>query len=332
MGATGGELVTLVVFAMKEKGLNPHDLQAWFQRRPGFVAMQVNERIDGLFVRFASPQHAELALKAGSNEGVAAEWARRNLDDDRGGASSQLAGAAMAQALPALHRGHGGFGAVAGGAAGRRIGATGGDLLTICVRLMQKEVPVSTMQDFFSTQPGFDRLQVNERIGCLFVKFFSVTDAERAIAEAETQGFKAEWARRNLDDDQQTRAQSMPPAALAAAPVALPFQRGAVAGGGLGGAFGGVGAGLGGGPAKRQRVSTGEIDTVTVLHVRERNSDVDEMQRWWALRPGYVALQINERIDAMFIKFTSRFEAEQAMLEAKTLGVGAEWARRNLDL
>lgn len=322
-------LVTIVVFALKEKGLAPADLQAWFSTRTGFISLQMNDRIDGMFCRFQSVELAEQALQEANAQGVGAEWARRNLDDDRGATAGGALPMAtqfapqlqpqpflsQPQLLPQQQQPQQQFMASPGGYNGppsRRGPAE--QLVTICVLgLQSKEVAPETMQEWFQQCPGFDRLQLNERIGGLFVKFLSAAEAENALSEANKNGFGAEWARRNLDDDPTARA-------MHAAPFAAGF-----AGGKGGGFMGGLGP-------KRQRQVGGEIETLVIMCLREKSTSVGDLQAWFAARIGYVALQINEKIDGMFVKFSTRDAAEVALGEANAMGLGAEWARRNLDL
>merc|ERR1740129_2436642 len=112
VGATGGELVTIVVFGLKEKGLQPGDLETFFKERPGFESLQMNDRIDGMFVRFSSGAFAEQAMNEANTQQVGAEWARRNLDDDRSGQAMQ------AMPTAALPGGYGGAPAAYGAAYG----------------------------------------------------------------------------------------------------------------------------------------------------------------------------------------------------------------------
>merc|ERR1719233_2109754 len=134
---------------------------------------------------------------------------------------------------------------------GKRLGVTGGELVTICVmQLAMKNLLVDQLQEFFQQHPGFDKMQHNERINGLFVKFFTAEDAEAALGEANRMGWGAEWARRNLDDDPASRAPPMRPPAFAgmrpALAPALPL-------GGYGGGF----APQPGGPPKRMRPQSG---------------------------------------------------------------------------
>lgn len=318
MAATGGELVTIVVFGLKEKGLHPGDLETFFRERAGFVSLQMNDRIDGMFVRFASGPFAEKALHEANAQQVGAEWARRNLDDERNGtmqvAYQPAPAPIVAQAAPVPYGGY-------AGPPSRRIGATGGELVTICVLgLPGKDIPADQMQEWFAQRPGFDRQQLNDRIGGLFVKFTNCQHAEQAMTEANQMGYGAEWARRNLDDDLSARGAPMTMyqhqqiAAVAQVPQ-LP-------------AWGMKG----GAPPKRIRTIGGEIDTITILAIREKEQTHGNLQQWFADRPGYVALQLNDKIGAMFVKFSSRQAAEQAIVDANANQIGAEWAYRNLDL
>mmetsp|Transcript_78149 Transcript_78149/g.253039 ORF Transcript_78149/g.253039 Transcript_78149/m.253039 type:complete len:138 (+) Transcript_78149:413-826(+) len=135
--------------------------------------------------------------------------------------------------------------------------------------------------------------------------------------------FGAEWAtRRNLDDDVGPKPPLPPaPAPVAYVPQPMPPAPPAVAG-----------CGSYPGPAKRQRSSAGELDTITILGIREKDLSPDMLQQWFSERPGFVAMQVNERINGVFAKFSSHSYAMQVLDEANTMQFGAEWARRNLDL
>jgi len=103
-GATGGDLVTITILGITEKRLVLEDLLSWFQQRPGFVALQVNERIDAIFARFVTSVFAEQAIHDANAMNFGAEWARRNLDDDLGQKNATAAHASVAPA-PAQYSG-----------------------------------------------------------------------------------------------------------------------------------------------------------------------------------------------------------------------------------
>merc|ERR1712187_424291 len=75
-----GDLDTLVVLGLQSKGLKHDKIQQWFQRCPGFLKLQANERHDAVFVKFDAPKFADQALNDANRIGFGAEWARRNLD------------------------------------------------------------------------------------------------------------------------------------------------------------------------------------------------------------------------------------------------------------
>jgi len=86
-------------------------------------------------------------------------------------------------------------------------------------------------------------------------------------------------------------------------------------------------------PAAAKRLRGGpELDTITILAVREKNLSQDYLHDWFSQRHGFVALHINDRINAVFAKFSSCSAAESALRAANANNFGAEWARRNLDL
>lgn len=202
----------------------------------------------------------------------------------------------------------------------RRVGMTGGELTTITVLGMkEKRLMSEELKQWFTQRPGFLTLHVNERIDGLFVKFSTSLAAEQAIEDANQMQFGAEWARRNLDDDVGPKP--------VAAPAPFPVQTAApplpVAAGPPGGYAG---------PAKRLRAAGGELNTITILGIREKELSPDMLQQWFSERPGFVAMQINERINGVFAKFSSQSAAMQVLEEANAMQFGAEWARRNLDL
>uniref|UniRef100_A0A7S4QHG5 Uncharacterized protein n=2 Tax=Alexandrium monilatum TaxID=311494 RepID=A0A7S4QHG5_9DINO len=155
----GGELTTITVLSMREKGLQQGDLEAWFRKRPGYMGLQVNTRLDGLFVRFISAADAEQALIEANNLQYRAEWARRNLDV---GKESEL------------------------------------NTITV-LGARDKGLTIEQLQQWFQQRPGYAAIKVNERIDGVFVKFNSGAEAAQAMADANEMQFRAEWARRNLD-------------------------------------------------------------------------------------------------------------------------------------
>lgn len=331
-GSTGGELVTITILGITEKRLILEDLLSWFQQRPGFVALQVNERIDAIFARFVTSVFAEQAIHDANAMNFGAEWARRNLDDDLGQKNAVAANTFVAPA-PAQY---GGLNTPMGNSAGygpAPPGPRGSDSLTTLTILGMRDKGLHSeeMKRWFTTQPGFVAMQENERIDGMFVKYTTQGQAQQVITEGNQRfGFGAEWARRNLDDD-----------------------RGGAGGGGGGG--GGSHGGGGGsfhqfagaavaslpqsyppqgsfGPSKRQRVQTGELDTICILSMKEKGLTPSDVQQWFQELPGFVAMQVNERIDGLFVKFNTKEAAEKALSDSNARSLGSEWARRNLDL
>merc|ERR1719482_1321296 len=132
--------------------------------------------------------------------------------------------------------------------------------------------------------------------------------------------FGAEWARRNLDDDIGSKATSsgMQPASAqyGGASAPSPFA---------------VATGYGA-PAAGSRGGSEQLVTITVLSMREKGLQREEMQQWFTAQPGFIAMQVNERIDGMFVKYSTQQQAQQVMNDGnQRFGFGAEWARRNLD-
>lgn len=191
VGLTGGELTTITVLGMREKGIAPEDLKAWFQQRPGFLVLHVNDRIDGLFVKFDTSHNAELCLEDAKAMQLGAEWARRNLDDDVLPPGQPLAVPVAPQPPPVyqppLYQ-------------AKRQRAVGGELNTITILgIREKELTAEMLQHWFSERPGFVAMQVNDRINGVFAKFSTSQGAQQVLEEANALNWGAEWARRNLD-------------------------------------------------------------------------------------------------------------------------------------
>lgn len=74
-------------------------------------------------------------------------------------------------------------------------------------------------------------------------------------------------------------------------------------------------------------------DTITIMGLKEKGiHNPEQMHQWFSQIPGFMALHVNERIGALFIKFSSHEEAEVGLATANEHEFGAEWARRNLDI
>jgi len=278
-----------------------------------------------LFVKFISHEHARVAMEMlqgvpfdqdAPQVALRVEFARREMEVRR---NSLLPAPLVAPSLPLFN----GNRAVARPVApvtlgqgltpplfpGKRVGLAGGELKTITVLGMrEKGIVQEELKAWFQHRPGFLVLHVNERIDGLFVKFDSSTAAEQCLEDAKAMQLGAEWARRNLDDDLLPPGHSPPP--LAAPPVYQPplYQ------------------------PKRQRAVGGELNTITVLGINEKELTAEMLQHWFSERPGFVAMQVNDRINAVFAKFSSSSAAQQVLEEGNALEWGVEWARRNLDL
>lgn len=155
----------------------------------------------------------------------------------------------------------------------------------------------------------------------LFVKFETDELAAAAIeavsgrafdVDAPQQVLRAEFARRNMEVKQhEAPLRTAPPQWDHAAPRTF-------APPGRGDDWGGRGA-----PA--------ELVTITVVKITSKGHDPDALMRFFQNRRGFVKAQMNDRIDSMFVKFKSGYDAEQAIQEAHAERIVAEWARRNLD-
>ncbi|CAK0821341.1 unnamed protein product [Prorocentrum cordatum] len=264
VGSTGGELVTLAVLGLTDRGRRPEEVQDWFRGLPGFVTLQPNERLGGFFVKFDSQPAAERALQEANSLQYGAEWARRNLDDDRGVAVPQVTVAPIVHGPPAM---------VPVGTAQRRYTASGEELMTLAVLgLRDRGLDVDEVQQWFLNRPGYVNLQWNDRIGGIFVRFSSFVDADRALHDAGARGYGAEWARRNLDDDRGA-ATAWPPARFPAQPQAYGAQQahrtlqahGAPQAYGAPSFHGAAPYQQGGPPPKRPRGIVGELATIAVL-------------------------------------------------------------------
>jgi len=203
-GLTGGELTTITVLGMQEKGLLPEELVPWFNARPGYVTHHVNERIDALFIKYASGSAAERVMQEANVQNFGCEWARRNLDDDIG-AQRQHAPPPMAYPPAQMHPPMGQIvhpppNAGYAGPPAKRQRSNLGELSTVTVLgFKEKELTPDMMNQWFSAKPGFVAMQVNERINGVFAKFTTQAEAQQVLEEANSMGWGAEWARRNLD-------------------------------------------------------------------------------------------------------------------------------------
>eukprot|EP00927_Polykrikos_kofoidii_P077016 TRINITY_DN7400_c0_g1_i1.p1 TRINITY_DN7400_c0_g1~~TRINITY_DN7400_c0_g1_i1.p1 ORF type:complete len:328 (+),score=64.60 TRINITY_DN7400_c0_g1_i1:198-1181(+) len=280
-----------------------------------------------LFVKFADAEYARNAIEAihgapfdqdAPHGNLRAEFARREMEarpaapwqSDR--PSSRLPPPPVfSGSLPPPPVYEGSY----GGSSRRSNGSGGGEpICTMTILgLRSKGLTVHEIEKWCMQRTGFVTMQVNERIDGVFCRFVSSHDAEKAIQEGKKMNWGAEWARRNLDDDGAVRAALPPPPAAPPPPPQFHGSHGPP-------------------PAKRSRTGGGDSDTVTVLGLNEKGLAHGDVQQWFQQRPGFLALQVNERIDALFVKFACHTDAENAIHDANDIGFGAEWARRNLDL
>lgn len=75
-----GDIDTVAVLNMRDKGISDEKVRHWSGKEPGFVTMHYNPKIDGFFIKYASPEDAEYAKEALNRRNVDAEMARRNLE------------------------------------------------------------------------------------------------------------------------------------------------------------------------------------------------------------------------------------------------------------
>jgi hypothetical protein len=306
---------------MREKGFEPENLSAWFRSRPGFLKLQVNERIDAIFVKFETAEGAEWAIRDAGAEGMAVDWARRNLDDERQVVATPAFQLPTApRALEYVHTS--GVGCLNGLTdAGHDVDARplkrprAEEVDTIVVMgIRAGGIRQGDLISWLSQRPGFVTHKSNERIDGVFVKFASSVDAARALHDANAEGYGADWAHRNLDVDEYITVKVEPSTVQApwrTGPVGTaPFPAACAGGGALGGA---------------------ELDTVAVVGMRAKGYKQEDLQEWFSRRPQFVGLKLNVRVDSMFLKFASAAAADQAIRDANAEGISAEWARRNLD-
>lgn len=74
----------------------------------------------------------------------------------------------------------------------------------------------------------------------------------------------------------------------------------------------------------------GPIDTIAILGMLDKNLSEEYLRRQFGDLPGFVTMKVNPHMGAAFAKFESRSHAEAALLATNAMGLGAEWARRNL--
>lgn len=182
----------------------------------------------------------------------------------------------------------------------------------------RKGVSRDELKDWFQRLPGYITLQMNEKIDAIFVKFSSHRDAERALREANVANLGAEWARRNLDEGEREVAYQIVPTTGGHHPPALHTAKRSRGGGGDR-------------ESHHREGSSSTLDTLAVLGVQKRGLNSEDLQDWFIRRTGYEKLKVNDNIDAIFVKFASRDDADKALQDANELEFGAEWARRNLE-
>lgn len=175
---------------------------------------------------------------------------------------------------------------------------------TIAIRnYKEKGVDVEELHAWFTERSGFMILHAYERIQTVFVKFESQRHAAVAIQEANEAGLGAEWAYRNLrvsgadprsryELDTDTRGKAQP----------------------------------------RLDQQGRAIDTLAILAFSEKNLDEDLLRDFFSRLPGFITIQTNKMIHALFVKFDSPESADVALKAANEAGYGAEWARRNLEM
>jgi len=305
------EMSTITVLGMRQKGVNSDELQGWFQQLPGFSALQLNDRLDGMFVKFTTGREAEDALREAVAQNLPAEWARRNLDENL---VSTITAAPAPISIPPV------VAAVRTQAnPAKRQCIDDNELVTLAVLgIRDKGLVQADLEHWFMQQPGFLALHVNARVDGLFVKFETASLAERALEESNALQLRAEWARRNLDTvGDQPATQPSAPAPPLLARVAAARRGHAVQANEP--------------TTKRTHAAQGDLNTITILGMTGKGLDVEETQKWFQQCPGFMTLKVNDRIDGIFVKFASPADAAQALEDAVAAQIPAEWARRNLD-
>mmetsp|Transcript_29935 Transcript_29935/g.82162 ORF Transcript_29935/g.82162 Transcript_29935/m.82162 type:complete len:291 (+) Transcript_29935:86-958(+) len=89
------------------------------------------------------------------------------------------------------------------------------------------------------------------------------------------------------------------------------------------------GGGGGGGYQRRQPTGSEEVDT---LACRMDGTQKRDLRQFFEECAGYVDIRFNEKVNTCFVKFANHEAALNAMDEAQDAGLGAELARRNMEL
>lgn len=328
---------------------------------------QVNDRIDAIFVKFDASETADRAIQDAQAEGVSAEWARRNLDDERPAAvgvrTHEVAGWTDGEGLDRSVR--------------QRVD---GDLDTIAFLGIQASgYRQADITSWISQRPGYVTHKSNGRIDGAFAKFASRALAARALHDANVEGLCAEWARRNLDAEEFVFVKVEPPlpapwrgkaeldtitvlsmrskglqrAELQEWFVCRPGFLGLKLNDKIDSMFikfvstvaadraihDAVAEGISAEWARRNlddpdqvhgRVGNPDfLDTIAILGITAKGRNTEEVQRWLEQSAGFVKLKMNAKVIGIFAKFASAAEAEQVIRGG--VGYGAEWAHRNLD-
>eukprot|EP00746_Dinoflagellata_sp_MGD_P124835 gnl/MRDRNA2_/MRDRNA2_59470_c0_seq1.p1 gnl/MRDRNA2_/MRDRNA2_59470_c0~~gnl/MRDRNA2_/MRDRNA2_59470_c0_seq1.p1 ORF type:complete len:569 (+),score=116.93 gnl/MRDRNA2_/MRDRNA2_59470_c0_seq1:223-1707(+) len=177
-----------------------------------------------------------------------------------------------------------------------------------------------------------------------FAKFETREYAEAALTASNEMNLGAEWAKRNLDVEGAPEERPKP------SPKEVPegdwvcskcndiqFAKRTVCrmcntpryGGGWGG-----GAYSGRGESYREHAERegGPIDTICILDMHSKGLSEDYARKEFGELPGFVMMKVNPKMGVAFAKFTTRYHAEAALKAANTMGLGAEWAKRNLSV
>jgi len=181
-----GDINTITVQGLRDKGFTEEDLRGEFKRCHGFETCQMS-RIGALFIKFRSAHQAQAALKSEVGRRVGAELARRNLapDEDSGNKRSR-------------HEHHDEY---SGSSRGNGSVTGDGKIDTITVRAYrEKGLDEDDVRVQLSKLNGFVTCQTNRKIGAMFIKFETPDYALDALETEIAHEVKAELAKRNLQE------------------------------------------------------------------------------------------------------------------------------------
>jgi len=298
----------------------------------GFESAHCNLKSGTVFAKFDTPESAQAAVDFLSTNpydmddegagGLKCELAKRDLEVrdtpqkkpvafGKGGALTAPAMAPMPRMAPAPAPFYSAP-AYSGQPAYTGPPASGVDTVAVTKISLQGWTPES-VNDLFGNMPGFVVCQYNERIDGCFVKFNNARAAAAAVQKGGAAGVQAQLAKRSLELEGKGGGKG----AVAPAPSYPSYDSWSAAP-----------------PAKKPRTDApaGGVDTLALMKVSSQGLTPDGVAATFANMTGYVTYQHNERIDGCFIKFTDAAAAARAKLQAASLGLEVELARRSLQV